>query len=158
MFGPDPWWWWAAGGLVGALAVRWLWRLGRAVQAERARELFRLQRERFEEQLLTAAAATGRPRGLRWVECHFTGEALLVRDTVHGGIVALVPVQVRFEPDEGSDLEDNPWAREPRPATAVFAFRRGCWTTTGRVLFNHTPEQAVAAFAPQFCVLPPGRH
>jgi hypothetical protein len=157
MPGLDPWWY--AGGLLAlALLARWLWLLAKAVQVERARELFRLQHERFEEHLLRAAAATGLPRGLRWVGCRITGDALLVRDRVNGGIVALVPVEVRFEPEDDSDMRENPAAREPRPATAVFAYHRGTWTTAGRVVFNHTPEQTVATFAPQFRVIPPGHH
>ncbi len=159
MFGIDPWW---IGGIVGAalllLAGRWLWHLGKAVQAERARELFRLQHELYEEQVLRAAAATGLPRGLKWVGCRITGDAMLVRDTVNGGIVALVPVEIRFEPEDDSDMTENPMAREPRPATAVFAFDRGTWTTAGRVVFNHTPAQTVATFSPQFRVIHHGHH
>lgn len=155
-------WEWLLAGLGGTVflvfAVRWGWHLGRAVLTERARELFRLQHERFEEQLLKAAAATGLPRGLRWAKCQITGDAVLARDIAHGGIVALVPVVVQFEPEAGSDMEDNPMAREPRPSTAVFAFHRGTWTTTGRVVFNHTPEQTIAAFANQFRVIPHGHH
>jgi hypothetical protein len=143
-------WWWAIGGvlvlsLVAAVA-RWVWVLGHAVHVERCRELFRLQHERFEEQLLHAAAATGLPRGLKWVRCAITGDAVLVRDTATGGIVALVPVQIDFVPVEGGDMADVPAAREPRPATAVFTFHAGSWHTAGRVVFNHTPEQTLAAF------------
>ena len=50
-------------------------------------------------------------------------------------------------------MEDVPAAREPRPATAVFTFGSGHWQTDGRVVFNHTPTQAVAAFARQFRVI-----
>ena len=141
-----------------ALGGRWLWTVGRAVQAERARELFRLQHERFEEQIVRSAAATGLPRGLRWVACAITGDAVLVRDEVNGGIVALVPVVIDFEPVEGSDMEDVPAAREPRPATAVFTFARGNWETTGKVVFNHTPDQTVVKFSPQFRVIDHGHH
>jgi len=154
--------WWIGGGLAGAIlllaAVRWFWHLGKAVQAERARELFRLQHERFEEQLVKAATATGLPRGLRWVSCEITGDAMLVRDTTTGGIVALVPVTIQFEPVTGSDMEDVPAARDPRPATAVYTFARGRWETAGRVVFNHTPEQTVAKFAPQFRIIDHGHH
>ena len=143
-------WWWVGGGvavlLLVVLAVRWLYLLGHAVHVERCRELFRLQHERFEEQLLKAAGATGLPRGLRWVACRITGDAVLVRDTATGGIVALVPVQIDFAPIEGSDMEDVPAAKEPRPATAVFTFHGGAWHTAGRVVFNHTPDQTVTAF------------
>lgn len=149
--------WWVAGGLAGlalaGLAGRWLWHLGHAVQVERARELFRLQHERFEEQLLVAAAATGKPRGLRWVGCAITGDAVLARDAATRGILALVPVTIRFEPDEGSDLADNPAAREPRPATAVFTFARGQWHTDGRVVFNLDPHKAAAHFERTLTVL-----
>jgi len=141
--------WLLAGALVAlvvALTVRWLWHLGRAVHVERCRELFRLQHERFEEQLVNAASATGLPRGLRWLACRIIGEAVLVRDTATGGIFALVPVQIDFEPVEGSDMDGVPAAREPRQATAVFTFHAGSWTTAGRVVFNHTPEQTVGAF------------
>jgi hypothetical protein len=151
-------WWVAVEVVVAAVAGRWLWSVGRAVLAERARELFRLQHERFEEQVLAAASATGLPRGLRWSSCAINGDALLVRDLTNGGIVALVPVVIEFEPVEGSDMESVPAAREPRPATAVFAFTRGTWETNGRVIFNHTPEQAIAMFAPQFRVIEHGHH
>jgi hypothetical protein len=155
---PTPWW--AAIEVVVAVlagfAGRWLWHLGRAVQVERARELFRLQHERFEQMLLSAAAQTGKPRGLTWVGCEIAGDAILARDRQTRGIVAFVPVVVRFEPVAGSDMEEVPAAREPRPATAVFTFEKGHWRTDGRVVFNHTPEQAVAAFGGQFAVL--GQH
>jgi hypothetical protein len=155
---PEPW---QIAVLLAGLAVvvlvgRWLWNLGRAVQVERARELFRLQHERFEQMLLIAAAETGKPRGLAWVGCEITGDAVLARDRQTRGIVALVPVVVRFEPVAGSDMEDVPAAREPRPATAVFAFVRGHWRTDGRVVFNHTPGQALATFGEQLAVL--GHH
>jgi hypothetical protein len=143
-------WWWVGGGAVIlvfiVLMARWLYLLGHAVHVERCRELFRLQHERFEEQLLKAASATGLPRGLKWVSCRITGDAVLVRDTATGGIVALVPVLIDFAPVEGSDMEDVPAAREPRPATAVFTFHAGSWHTAGRVVFNHTPDQTVTAF------------
>lgn len=148
--------WLLAGALVAlvvALTARWLRHLGRAVHVERCRELFRLQHERFEEQLVKAASATGLPRGLRWLACRITGEAVLVRDTATGGIVALVPVQIDFEPVEGSDMDDVPAAREPRQATAVFTFHAGTWNTAGRVVFNHTPEQTVGAY-PELLRLP----
>jgi hypothetical protein len=163
LFSPDgsgksALWWVAIQVAVLGVGGWWLWTMGRAVQAERARELFRLQHERFEEQVIAAGAATGLPRGLTWTACAITGDAVLVRDQVNGGIVALVPVVINFEPVAGSDMEDIPAAREPRPATAVFTFRRGTWETTGKVVFNHTPDQTVAKFAPQFRVIHHGHH
>ncbi len=146
----QAYWWWVGGGVVVLAALgfglRWLWHLGRVVHVERCRELFKLQHERFEEQLLKAASASGLPRGLRWLKCRITGDAVLVRDTATGGIVALVPVLIDFEPVEGGEMEDVPAAKEPRPVTAVFTFHNGNWHTAGRVVFNHTPEQTVGAF------------
>ena len=148
---------WVAVGAAGlaalAVAGRWLGHLGRTVQHERARELFRLQHERFEAALLEAAAATGKPRGLRWVGCTITGDAVLARDATTRGIVGLVPVDIRFEPEEGSDMEANPAAREPRPATAVFTFVAGHWQTDGRVVFNLSPYEAVAHFKDTLAIL-----
>ena len=154
----EPWWWVALLALAALLLARWVWHLCRAVLAERARELFRLQHERFEEQIIAAGAATGLPRGRCWMGCTITGDAVLVRDEVNGGIVALVPVELRFEPVAGSDMEEIPAAREARPATAVFTFARGAWETTGKVVFNHTPDQTVVKFAPQFRVIHHGHH
>jgi hypothetical protein len=144
------------GGLVlVVLVARWVWHLGRAVQVERARELFRLQHERFEQMLLTAASETGKPRGLSWVGCEIVGDAVLARDTATRRIVALVPVVIRFEPVPGSEMEDAPMAREPRRATAVFRFVRGHWQTDGRVVFNLDPRQAAAHYGPQLAVIEP---
>jgi hypothetical protein len=138
--------WWIVGIVAVAialgLAVRWFWRLGRAVQVERARELFRLQHERFEELLLNAATALGKPRGLHWKRCEIVGDAVLARNGVKA-IVALVPVVIQFEPIPGSEMEDVPAAREPRIATAVFTFHRGHWQTDGRVVFNLDPMQTI---------------
>lgn len=157
----QPYLWWIGGGLGTVIIIAlgwWLWQLVKAIKAERARELFRLQHERFEEQLLKTATATGLPRGLKWLSCPISGDALLVRDSLTGGIVALVPVVIQFEPIEGSDMVDVPAAHEPRPATAVFSFAHGTWETNGRVVFNHTPEQTVAAYAPQFRIIHHGHH
>src|SRR5437868_15191678 len=124
-------WWWVGGGVavvaLVALVVRWLWVLGHAVHVERCRELFRLQHERFEEQLLKAASSTGLPRGLKWVACRITGDAVRVRDTATNGVVALVPVQIDFLPIEGGDMEYVPAAKEPRPATAELTVHKGSW-------------------------------
>lgn len=143
--------WWLAGITAGAILIAagvMLRRFGGAVQLERARELFRLQHERYEEHLLEAAAATGKPRGLHWVSASITGDAVLARNNAKR-IIALVPVVVQFEPVEGSDMENVPMAKEPRVATALFSFHRGEWHTDGRVVFNLDPMRAIAHFGLQ---------
>src|SRR5438552_18461529 len=111
MFGP---WLWVVvavvviAGMLFALAWRPLRSLGRGIQVERARESFVLQRERLEAKFVTAAAATGKPRGLRWKDCSFEGDVELARERQTGQLVALIPVTIQFEAIEGSDMEGLP--------------------------------------------------
>lgn len=150
------WWWWLvpAGIAVGVLVVLWLWRpvrsFGREVQAERARELFRLQRERLEAQFITGAAATGKPRGLRWKDVAFEDNLELARDKKSGQIVALVPMTVEFAAIEGSDMEGHDQVPIPRNASAVFFFERGQWKTVGKAVFNMNPDEALEHFKNQY--------
>ncbi|HVK07953.1 MAG TPA: hypothetical protein VM597_04160 [Gemmataceae bacterium] len=137
-------------GLLLFLGTWWLYRLGREVQTERAREAFKLSRERLTDVFLHAAAATGKPRGLRWVSCQFTDDFTLVRDRKTRKLAALIPVTIQFEPEAGGEMEDVPAANVPRPATAVFHFRRGDWVSEGQALFNVTPENVVSLFGKNY--------
>jgi hypothetical protein len=141
-------------GLVLFLGAWWLYRLGREVQAERARESFRLQRERLEAVVLKAAAATGKPRGLRWVSCRFTDDFTLVRDRRSRRLALLIPITVHFDPEPGGDMEQVEAATEPRQATAVLHFRRGEWVSDGRTLFNVTPADALRLHPGEFDPVP----
>ncbi|MCS7047459.1 MAG: hypothetical protein NZO58_13965 [Gemmataceae bacterium] len=134
---------------VGALGRR-LRHFSREVTAERARELFKLQRERLEAQFLTAAAATGKPRGLRWQECQWDDGVTFVRDRQTGHIAALVGVTIRFEAIPGSDMEGLPAVGNLRNASAVFFFHRGHWHTVGKAVFNMNPDEAVRYFQNQY--------
>jgi len=149
------WIWWLLG--VAALGVvillllrRPLRSFGKEVQGERARELFKLQRERLEAKFLSAAAATGKPRGLRWKDCQWEREAEFVRERRTGQIAALVAVTIQFEAVEGSDMEGLPAVSNLRNASAVFFFHRGHWDTVGKVVFNMNPNEAVAHFRNQY--------
>jgi hypothetical protein len=147
--------WWALGGLAALLAVAFLlWRplrrFGKEVQVERARELFKLQRERLEARFLEAAAATGKPRGLRWKDCQWEPETAFVRERRTGQIAALVGVTVQFEAVEASDMEGLPAVGNLRNASAVFFFHRGHWDTVGKAVFNMNPHEAVAHFKNQY--------
>src|SRR5438067_2988259 len=116
---------------VVAVALILVWRplrsLGQGIQVERARELFVLQRERLEAKFVTAAAASGKPRGLRWKDCDFDSEIELARERATGQLVALVSVTIQFEAIEGSDMEGLPAVGNLRNASAVFYFQRGHW-------------------------------
>jgi hypothetical protein len=148
------WIWWLLGaalvlGIV-LLLRRPMWSFGKQVQGERALELFKLQRERLEAKFMTAAAATGKPRGLRWKDCQWEREAELVRERRTGQIAALVGVTIQFEAIEGSDMEGLPAVGNLRNASAVFFFHRGHWDTVGKVVFNMNPNEAVAHFKNQY--------
>ena len=134
-----------------ALLVAWrFYGLGRAIQAERARELFRLQHERWEKLFFEKAAATGLPRGLRWVGCVFANEVEFARERQTKRTVALVPVTIQFEAVEGGDMEGLPAVPIPRSGSAVLHFIGGEWTTTGRVVFNLLPPQVLDRFASDY--------
>src|SRR5581483_7368881 len=137
--------------VLGLVALFLGWRplrsLGKEIQVERARELFVLQRERLEARFVTAAGATGKPRGLRWKDCSFEKEIALARDRHTGQLVALVPVTIQFEAVEGSDMEGLPAVGNLRNASAVFFFAQGRWQTQGKVVFNLNPDEALRHFA-----------
>ena len=149
-------WWWVVLAVVGVMVIgfilawRPLRRWGGQVQVERARELFLLQRERLEHHFRPAAAATGKPRGLRWVDCTFGDEVAFARDRASKQLVALVPVTVRFEAVEGSDMEGLPAVGNLRNASAVFFFHRGQWQTAGKAVFNMNPHEALHHFRNQY--------
>ena len=138
------------GAAVALLTWRPLKRFGKGVQVERARELFMLQRERLEAKFVTAAAASGKPRGLRWKDCDFENEIELARERATGQLVALVSVTIQFEAIEGSDMEGLPAVGNLRNASAVFYFHRGHWHTTGKAVFNLNPAEVIQHFRNQY--------
>jgi hypothetical protein len=129
-----------------------LWRLlrGRGGQVRQARAMFRRQREHLEAMFFQAAASSGKPRGLRWVECEWESGVEFARERATGNLAALVGVTVRFEAVEGSDMEGLPAVGNLRNASAVFFFHRGRWHTTGKTVFNLNPDEALARFRNQY--------
>jgi hypothetical protein len=113
---------------------------------DKARQLFQLRREWLEARFLTLASNSGKPRGLKWVDCDFDDSLALARDRSSGELRGLVGCTIRFEAIEGGGMEDNPNVGNLRLATAVFHFQKGTWTTDGRVLFNLNPAQAIERF------------
>jgi hypothetical protein len=148
------WYWLGLAAIAAGILLTVLWRymhgMGRAVQHERAREMFRLQRERLEAKFLDAAAATGKPRGLIWMDCDFEPQIELVRDLQNKQLLGLVPVTIKFEAKAGGPMEGVEAVGNLRYATAVFVFERGHWVTQGRALFNMHPGEAINHFAGQF--------
>jgi hypothetical protein len=149
-------WWWIAAGLVViaviGIVVAWrpLKKLGGDIQVERAKELFLLQRELLQPKFLDTAAATGKPRGLRWRECTFDDALAFARDRHSRQLVAFVSVTIQFEAIEGSDMEGLPAVSNLRNASAVFFFQRGQWLTAGKAVFNMNPGEALVHFHNQY--------
>lgn len=131
-----------------------IWRplrtLGHEIQVERASELFQLQRERLQAEFFKAAAATGKPRGLRWTSCQWDGAAEFARERSTRQLAALLPVTIQFEAVEGGDMEGLPAVSNLRNASAVFFFHRGQWLTVGKAIFNMNPDEALVHFQKQY--------
>lgn len=145
---------WILIGLAVLGAIVAFWFIGRAAdpvrQSAQARALFRGQREHLEADFFRAAAASGKPRGLRWCECQWGEATEFARDRQSGQVVALVGVTIRFEAVEGSDMEGLPAVANLRNASAVFFFERGRWHTQGKAVFNLNPDEALQHFAQQY--------
>jgi hypothetical protein len=113
---------------------------------EIAVEQFRRERQTVQDQFFRTAAASGRPRGLRWVRCDFHGEPLFAQEPNSGVLQALVAVAIGFEAVEGGGMEEVEAVSNVRAATAVFRFDGEAWTTDGRTVFNLDPQQTIAHF------------
>ncbi len=138
-------------GIVVVFIAQLLWRRWRKAQLAAKRKLALLefgdQREALQTEFLQAAGATGKPRGLRWKQCELHEGELFAEDRANGELYALVGVTVSFEAIPGGGMEDVEAVGSLRAATAIFMHRGGRWTTDGRVVFNHEPEQALERYA-----------
>ena len=74
----------------------------------------------------------------------------LVREVRSGDLLALVPVTIAFEAIAGGPMEGVEAVGNLRTATAVFAFARGHWTTTGKAVFNLGPAETITHFGGQY--------
>jgi hypothetical protein len=115
--------------------------------------VFRKQREWLEAKFVEAASTSGRPRGLRWVDCDFENDITYARDRTTGGLSALVGVTIRFEAIEGGSMEHVEAVGNLRYATAVFRHADGRWTTDGRTIFNLNPAEAIEHFRTSLIII-----
>ena len=113
---------------------------------EQAKQRFRLRREWLEAEFLKAAAASGKPRGLRWVDCEFGNDVQYAYDEEHGLLRAFVSLTIRFEAIEGGDMEDVEAVGNLRAATGVFEYNGDHWIANPRAIFNLSPNQAIQHF------------
>jgi hypothetical protein len=142
----------------GAALVAALRAVGRRVwerEMQHARARFLGQREHLEAAFFDAAAASGKPRGLRWKNCEWEREVAFALERQTGQLTALVAVTVQFEAIAGSDMEGLPAVGNLRNASAVFFYDRGRWRTTGKAVFNLNPGEAIEHFKQQYERVPP---
>src|SRR5579872_5854179 len=123
-------------------------------EALRARHEFRRQREVLEARFFDLAAASGKPRGLRWLDCDWLEAVSFARDRSTGLLTAFVAVNIRFEAIEGGDMQDVAAVSNIRDAAAVFHYEKGHWGTGGRALFNMNPADALDRLQHQFESVP----
>jgi hypothetical protein len=134
------------------MALTWLWRLlGRDKESiPRARRQLEKALRELEQRFFDEAAASGKPRGLRWKACEWSPELEMVREKQTGRLAALIGVTIAFEAIEGSDMEDLPAVGNLRNASAVFFYHQGAWHTTGKAIFNLNPDEVIERFAAQY--------
>lgn len=111
-----------------------------------ADKLFHRHREWLEARFLTAASNSGRPRGLRWVNCDFDDDVVFARDRHNGTLRAFTGATISFEAIEGGGMEEVEAVSNLRAATAVFRFENNEWKTDGRTIFNLNPKETIRHF------------
>lgn len=146
-------WWWIVPVGCSAIAVGAFAALRgplnrRRMEAEysQARRSFHPQRERLEMKFLQLASKSGKPRGLRWLNCDFENGVAYARDRQTKALCAFVGVTISFEAVEGGGMEEVEAVGNLRAATAVFRFENGHWHTEGRAIFNLNPTEAIAYY------------
>ncbi|QGJ69491.1 Hypothetical protein PBC10988_11730 [Planctomycetales bacterium 10988] len=115
---------------------------------------FERDRKEREAEFLAAANASGRPRGLRWVECDWAEEVIYALDRRGRNPVALVQITVRFEAIPGGGMEEVEAVSRLRAATALFNYLDSTWQASGRAIFNFNPEEILERFSSEFQAIP----
>lgn len=138
-------------GLVVAAALLWkpILTAWREKQLAAARQSFHRRREWLEARFLELAGRSGRPRGLRWVDCEFADGVVYARDRKTGQLAAFVAVTIAFEAIEGGGMEEVEAVGNLRAGTAVFRLARDGWYTEGRAVFNLNPTEAIDYYGKQ---------
>lgn len=130
--------------------VRPLLRRWRRAQERRAMQQFRFDREHLEAKFYELAARSGKPRGLRWLACDWQNSVRFARDVRTRLLTAFVSVEVRFEAEEGGDMEDVAAVSTVRDACALFHWDGQHWGTGGRALFNMDAQSAITRLEGQY--------
>ena len=137
----------ALAGVATAVALRPLRVARHGEKLAKAQREFHLQREPLEAKFFDRAAASGKPRGLRWTVIEFDDEVVYARDRRTRRLKAMVAIEVRFEAVEGGGMEEVEGVSRVRAATAEFLHDGDRWITEGRVYFNLAPSATVKYLA-----------
>ncbi|MDA1052057.1 MAG: hypothetical protein O3C40_16450 [Planctomycetota bacterium] len=129
--------------LVALAVLVWWSRRQQASSLKNARATFQLRREWLEADFVSHAQASGKPRGLRWLNCDFDDSVAFARDRRTGRYRALVGVTISFEAIAGGGMEDVEAVSNLRAATVVFRLDGPEWRADGRALFNLNPAEAI---------------
>ena len=133
----------ALAALATGIAMRPVRQARAAERLARAQRDFHRQREPLEAKFIERAAASGKPRGLRWLDVEFDDDVVYARDRRTRTLKALVAIEVRFEAVVGGGMEEVEAVSRVRAATAEFLHDAGRWATEGRVYFNLAPSATV---------------
>ena len=125
----------------------------RDAELARARGAFRVRREWLEARFVDLASDSGKPRGLRWVDCQFDNDITYARDRATRDLSALVAITIRFEAIEGGSMEEVEAVGNLRYATAVFRYTGRQWSTDGRAIFNLNPTEAIEHFRSSLIII-----
>ncbi|MFO0843728.1 MAG: hypothetical protein U0797_15250 [Gemmataceae bacterium] len=129
----------------------WRWLLGRTQNSlPKARQEFARRRAGLEREFFAAASASGKPRGLRWKSIDWQPGVELARERKTRRLAALVGVTIAFEAVEGGEMEGVAAVGNLRVGSAVFFWHDGAWRTTGRVVLNLLPEEALARLGEEY--------
>ncbi len=148
------WFWLVLGGvvlvgfLIGGVLYAWprMRERNMKVELDDARRTFHRRREWLEARFLSVNVQSGKPRGLRWVDCDFENDVAFARERRTGRLRALVGVSIQFEAVEGGPMEEVEAVGNRKAATVVFRLDGPDWEVDGRALFNLNPAQTIEQF------------
>lgn len=147
-------WWLIPAAVIGMgilLGIAWFRRkyrtaAGHLADFSNARQMFHRRREWLEASFLTQASQSGKPRGLRWLECEFEDDVAFARERRSGRLRALVGVSIQFEAIDGGGMEEVEAVQHRKAATVVFRLDGPEWEVDGRALFNLNPAQTIEQY------------